>query len=351
MTSVAKHLELKNDLLLRVFRGESVERPPVWMMRQAGRFLPDFRKLREKYSFFERAETPELAAEITVMPIDQVGVDAAILFSDILVIPKALGMDVQMVPGIGPVLQKAIRNGADLEQLNIDGVLDRLQHVMDAIHVTNQMLDCRVPLLGFAGAPWTVFCYMVEGQGSKNFDAAKTLMYQQPEVAERLMQMITDATIGYINRKVEAGVHGIQIFDSWGGMLSKTDYMKWSHPYIKQIIHSVTQVPTIIYAKGTWHVIKELAEIGSDAMSIDWTMDPGWARKMVGEKMVLQGNLDPAILLGEKNLIRERTLQMLKSFTPGKHIANLGHGMLPTVLPDHAQVFIDTIKAYRYEEL
>ena len=339
---------IQNDLILKVLHGEHVERPPIWMMRQAGRFLPDFRALREKYSFFERVETPELAAEITVMPVNQVGVDAAILFSDILVIPKALGMDVQLISGKGPVLADPIQSEELFNRLSAEGIDEKLQHVMDAITATLQMLDNRVPLLGFAGAPWTVFCYMVEGQGSKNFDKAKSLIYQQPVLAKKLLQLITDSTIQYLNNKIKAGIHAVQFFDSWGGMLGKEDYLEWSLPYIKQMVEQVKGVPTIIYAKGTWHVMEELAALGSTAMSIDWTMDPGLAREKVGPKMVLQGNLDPSALLSTKEDIKRRTINMLNSFTPQKHIANLGHGILPTIPVENAQVFIDTVKNYRY---
>jgi len=227
---------LQNDLLLRTLRGEATERVPVWMMRQAGRFLPEYRALREKYSFFERCQTPALAAEITIQPVDIVGVDAAILFSDILVVPQAMGLEVQMVESKGPILPEPILTQADLARIQVPNVDETLGYVFDAVKLIKQELNGRVPLIGFAGAPWTLLCYMVEGKGSKTFDKAKQFCYAQPELAHTVLQMITDTTIAYLKGQAKAGVDVVQIFDSWGGLLSPADFENLSLKYIRQIV-------------------------------------------------------------------------------------------------------------------
>ncbi|HVW62567.1 MAG TPA: uroporphyrinogen decarboxylase, partial [Puia sp.] len=243
--------QLKNDLLLRTLRGEKTERTPVWMMRQAGRYLPDYMKLKEKYSFFERCQTPALATEITIQPVEQVGVDAAIIFSDILVVPQAMGMEVQMVEGKGPFLPAPVKNIAGLQRLHIPDVEDSLGYVFDALRLTKKTLDGRVPLIGFAGAPWTLLCYMVQGKGSKTFDEAKAFCYTQPEAAHRLLQMITDTTIAYLKGQAKAGADVVQIFDSWGGLLGPDDFEEISLKYIRQIVTALKdEVLTIIFAKG-----------------------------------------------------------------------------------------------------
>src|SRR6476660_3811575 len=227
---------LKNDILLRVLGGEKVERPPVWMMRQAGRYLPEYMVLREKYSFFERCQNPELACEITMQPVDIVGVDAAILFSDILVVPEAMGLEVELVESKGPILPEPIKTNSDFERITVPDVNETLQYVFDAIKLTKKELNDRVPLIGFAGAPWTILCYMVQGKGSKTFDEAKAFCYSQPAMAHKLLQMITDTTIAYLKGQVAAGVDTIQIFDSWGGLLSPGDFEHISLQYIRQIV-------------------------------------------------------------------------------------------------------------------
>ena len=242
---------LKNDLFLKALRGETVERPPVWMMRQAGRYLPDFMKLKEKYDFFTRCRTPELATEITVMPIDQIGPDAAILFSDILVIPQAMGIEVEMKNGIGPWLPNPVRSLEAVAQVNVPDIDESLGYVLEAIKMTKEALNDEVPLIGFAGSPWTILCYSVEGQGSKSFDKAKGFCFSQPEAAHQLLQKITDTTIAYLKAKVKAGVNAVQIFDSWGGMLSPVDYQEFSWKYIQQIIDALKdEAPVIVFGKG-----------------------------------------------------------------------------------------------------
>ena len=336
----------KNDIFLRALKGEELSRPPVWMMRQAGRYLPDFMKLKEKYSFFERAENPELACEITVMPVHQVNVDAAILFSDILVIPKAMGCPVDIVTGRGPVLSEPVRSMADVDKLIIPDVEDHLSHVYQSINLTKDALNNEVPLIGFAGSPWTVFCYMVQGEGSKNFDKAKQFCYEQPEAAHKLLEKICETTIAYLQNKVSYGADVIQVFDSWGGLLSPEDFKEFSLPYLKRIISSIQSVPTILFAKGVHFALKELAATGATALGLDWTIQPDFARSQVGDKIVLQGNFDPARLLSPIPEIEKRAKQMVASFGTRNYIVNLGHGILPNIPVDHAKAFVNSIKNY-----
>jgi uroporphyrinogen decarboxylase len=338
---------LKNDLLLRTLRGEQVERPPVWMMRQAGRYLPEYRVLREKYGFFERCQTPELACEITIQPVDIVGVDAAILFSDILVVPQAMGMEVQLIESKGPVLPEPIKTADDILRISVPDVEDRLHYVFDAISLIKRELNGKVPLIGFAGAPWTLLCYMVQGRGSKTFDEAKAFCYTKPELAHELLQMITDTTIAYLQGQVKAGVDVIQIFDSWGGLLSRTDFETISLRYIRQIVAALKgEVPIILFAKGAWHSLDSMASTGAEALGIDWCCPPETARKIAGSKIVLQGNFDPAKLLAPIPTIKKEVKLMLNEFGGQRHIANLGHGILPNVPVDHARAFIDTVKEW-----
>src|ERR1700722_6837705 len=289
---------IKNDLIIKALRGESTERTPVWMMRQAGRYLPDYRKLRDKYDFFTRVQTPELATEITLQPVNQIGVDAAILFSDILVVLQAMGLEVQLIENKGPVLPDPVRSIADLSRVSVPDVEETLGYVFDAIRLTKVELNNRVPLIGFAGAPWTLLCYMVEGKGSKTFDLVKTFCYTQPELAHRLLQMLTDTTIAYLKQQVKAGADVIQLFDSWGGLLSPDDFEIFSLKYIRQIIHALMkEVPTILFAKGAWCSIPEMVNTGATCIGLDWCIRPEAARKMAGAGITLQGNLDPARLL------------------------------------------------------
>jgi len=338
---------LQNDLLLRTLRGETTERTPVWMMRQAGRYLPDYMKLKEKYSFFERCQTPELAAEITLQPVNQVGVDAAIIFSDILVVPQAMGMEVQMIEGKGPLLPEPVKQFADINKLIVPDVEDKLGYVFDALRLTKSELNGRVPLIGFAGAPWTLLCYMVQGKGSKTFDEAKIFCYTQPEAAHHLLQKITDTTIAYLKGQVKAGVDVIQIFDSWGGLLSPDDFENISLKYIRQIVQALKdEVLTIIFAKGAWHSLQSMAATGAHGLGIDWCITPKLARQMAGDTITLQGNFDPAKLLTPIPELKKEVRKMLSAFGGHHHIANLGHGILPNVPVDHARAFVDTVKEY-----
>ena len=338
--------ELKNDLLLRALRGEEIERPPVWMMRQAGRFLPDYRVLRDKYTFFERCETPELVSEITIMPIEQVGTDAAILFSDILVVPQALGYEVQMIPGKGPFLPKTVRNLEDAKVIEVPDVHDKLRYVMDAITLTRKDLNGRVPLIGFAGAPFTILCYMVQGQGSKDFSQAKAFCHQNKEAAHTLLQTITATTIAYLNAQIKAGAQTFQVFDSWAGLLSPNDFKEFALPYIKQIIDNVKGAPSIVFAKGAWYAIEDMAKLGCDSLGIDWALKPQEARKLAGKNITLQGNFDPSWLFAPIPEIERLAKEMVDGFGKDRYIANLGHGILPTVPVENAIAFINAIKNY-----
>lgn len=336
---------MKNDLLLRTLRGETTNRPPVWMMRQAGRYLPEYMRLREKYGFFERCQTPELACEITLQPVDIIGVDAAILFSDILVVPQAMGLEVQLVESKGPYLPEPIKTAKDLERIYVPDVHETLQYVFDAITLIKKELNGRVPLIGFAGAPWTILCYMVQGKGSKTFDEAKAFCYTQPELAHQLLQMITDTTIAYLKAQVKAGADTVQVFDSWGGLLGPEDFENISLKYIRQIVNALeAEVPVIIFAKGAWHSLDVMAATGARGLGIDWCITPQMARNFAGDKVTLQGNFDPAKLLSPIPVIRREVKQMLKAFGNNRYIANLGHGILPNVPVDHARAFVDTVK-------
>ena len=339
---------IKNDLFLRTLNGEKIERPPVWFMRQAGRYLPDYMVLKEKYSFFERVQNPDLAREITVMPIDQVGVDAAILFSDILVIAQSLGLQVVMVPGKGPELQTATTE-AEVAALNVENTEEFFRYAAPAIKAVKEGLDNRVPLIGFAGSPWTLLCYMVQGQGSKDFGEAKKFIFNEPHRAKVMLEKITEATIRYLQIQIDAGCDAVQIFDSWGGMLSPAMYDEFSLPYMERITKAVKdRVPVILFAKGAWYALDKLHATGASALGLSWMTSPNYARKVCGPNAVFQGNLDPTALLASPGVVAKVTKKMIDSFGGGNHIVNLGHGVLPTTSVDSAKAFVETAKAYRY---
>lgn len=339
--------ELKNDLLLRALRQEKVERPPVWMMRQAGRYLPDYLKLKAKYDFFTRVQTPELATEITLQPIDQVGVDAAIIFSDILVIPQAMGLEVLMEEGKGPSLPKVIRTKQDIDALNIADAAHHLKYVLDALTLTKRELNGRVPLIGFAGAPWTILCYMIEGRGSKTWDGAKQFAYTHPELAHALLQKITTISIDYLKAQVKAGADTVQVFDSWAGALSPLDFKVFAQPYLLQIADAVSpHAPVILFPKGTWHALNELSKSSASGIGLDWTITPQMARQFTGNAITLQGNFDPAKLLAPIPKIKQWVKEMIDGFGTQNYIANLGHGITPNVPVDHAKAFVEAVKEY-----
>jgi uroporphyrinogen decarboxylase len=336
---------LKNDLLLRVLRQQNVERPPVWMMRQAGRYLPEYIKLREKYDFFTRVQTPELAAEITLQPIQRLGVDAAIIFSDILVIPQSMGMEVLMEEGKGPLLPNVIKTQNDINSLFTNAVEENLSYVMKALSLTKQELNGEVPLIGFAGAPFTILCYMVEGKGSKTWEKAKQFCFMQPELAHQLLQKITDATIQYLKAQTKSGADVLQVFDSWSGCLSPEDFKLFAQPYLVQIADALKDdAPVILFPKGSWYALKELSESSAAGLGIDWCISPKDAREMTQNKITLQGNFDPAKLLLPVSEIKKEAKKMIDEFGGQKYIANLGHGITPNIPVDHAQAFVDAVK-------
>ena len=340
--------QIKNDLLLRTLRKEMVERPPVWMMRQAGRYLPDYLKLKAKYDFFTRVQTPELACQISLQPVDQVGVDAAIIFSDILVIPQAMGLEVLMEEGKGPSLPKIIQTQKDIDALITEGAEESLKYVYDALSLTKRELNNRVPLIGFAGAPWTILCYMVEGKGSKTWDKAKQFAYTQPELAHQLLQKITNITISYLKAQAKAGADVVQVFDSWSGSLSPADFKIFAQPYLIQISDALKdEVPVILFPKGSWYALKELSESSASGLGIDWCITPQFARELTGHKIALQGNFDPAKLLAPIPEIKKAVKEMIDVFGTQNYIANLGHGITPNVPVDHAKAFVDAVKEYK----
>lgn len=342
-------MNLQNDLILRTARGEQVERPPVWLMRQAGRILPQYRALRGKLSGFkELVETPHLAAEVTIQPVDELGVDAAIIFSDILVIPEAMGLTYEMVEKKGPWFPKTIESLADVEKLGSgESVIGELQYVFDALSITKKELNGRVPLIGFAGAPWTIFSYMLEGSGSKTFSKARKFLYQNPEAAHLLLEKITDTTIAYLKQKVRSGANMIQVFDSWAGILPPYQYSEFAVPYIKKIVDAIEDVPVIVFAKGAWFAMAELAKLDCQVLGVDWNTKVSDLRGKLNVQQVLQGNLDPCMLYASEENVRNATLEMLKNYG-GKHIANLGHGVYPDTPLDNVKTFVNTVKSFSY---
>ena len=338
---------IKNDLFLRALKGETVSRPPVWMMRQAGRYLPEFMEIKNKYDFFTHCRTPELASEITVQPIRRFGMDAAILFSDILVIPQAMNIEVEMKPDFGPFLPNPVRDQKAVDRVLIPDVDIELGYVMEAIKATKEKLNNAIPLIGFAGSPWTILCYVVQGQGSKNFDKAKAFCFKNPEAAHQLLQKITDTTIAYLKAKVRAGVDVVQVFDSWGGMLSPEDYQEFSWKYIQQIIDALKEiVPVIAFGKGCWFALREMSQSGASALGVDWTCSARNARYLSGGNITLQGNFDPSRLLSPPAEIKKRVHQMINEFGKDRYIVNLGHGILPNIPLENAKAFVDAVKEY-----
>ncbi|GAB3651790.1 uroporphyrinogen decarboxylase [Echinicola sediminis] len=340
-------MQLKNDLLLRAARGEQVERTPVWLMRQAGRILPEYREVRNSVSgFIELAQTPKLAAEVTIQPVDLLGVDAAIIFSDILVIPEAMGLPYEMIEKRGPKFPHTVSSASDLNKLRVADGVDDLGYVIEAIKITKKALNGRVPLIGFAGAPWTIFAYMVEGSGSKTFSKSRAMLYKEPKLAEKLLDMITESTINYLKAQIAAGANLVQVFDSWAGILPPEQYNKFSLKYISAICDAITEVPVTVFAKGAFFAREEMSKLNCETIGLDWNMGIAESRRMIGEEKTLQGNLDPAALYGSAEEVEEVTKRMLDEFGTGRHIANLGHGVYPDIDPEKVKVFINTVKEY-----
>jgi len=341
-------MSLKNDLLIRAAKGEKVERTPVWLMRQAGRILPEYRAVRAKLGGFkELVETPEFACEVTIQPVDILGVDAAIIFSDILVIPEAMGLPYQMIEAKGPWFEKTVKTPEDIKNLKIAQAHD-LPYVMKAIELTKKELNNRVPLIGFAGAPWTIFAYMIEGSGSKTFSKAKKFLYTHPDLSHLLLQKITDSTINYLNGQILAGADMLQLFDSWAGVLSPEQYNQFALKYISQICDAVTGVPFTVFAKDAFFARKQMGELNCDTIGLDWTMDIAESRLLIGDNKTLQGNMDPCLLYADYDTIKNETQKMLKAFGPHRHIANLGHGLYPDLEKDKVKCFVDTVKEFRF---
>jgi len=340
-------MKISNDLYLRASRGEKIERYPVWLMRQAGRILPEYRAVRASVSGFkELAETPELAAEVTVQPVDILGVDAAIIFSDILVVPDAMGLPYQMIEKKGPWFEHTIRSESDLKRLDIKiDVAERLSYVLEAISITKRELNGRVPLIGFAGAPWTILCYMVEGSGSKTFSETRKLLYTNPKLAHELLQRITDVTIIYLKAQLKHGADALQLFDSWAGILGHKQYQEFGMKYIQQIVNAI-EGPFTVFSKGAYSALPALMDLACTTIGLDWNMNIEHARSLAGEKKTLQGNLDPCVLYGSESVIEKETLHLLHSFKSQRHIVNLGHGVYPDIKPENVKAFIKTVKNY-----
>ncbi len=341
---------LKNDIFLRALNGEKVERPPVWLMRQAGRILPQYRAVRASLSgFIELVTTPEKVAEVTIQPVDELGVDAAIIFSDILVIPEAMGLPYEMVEKRGPLFPEVIQNESDIDKLSVGQVVaDRLDYVYEGIKLTKIGLSNRVPLIGFSGSPFTLMCYMIEGQGSKTFSKAKALMYKYPDQAHKLLGKITDSIIPYLKAKIAAGVDAVQLFDSWASVLDQQLYKTFCIPYLQKIVDEIKPLaPVILFSKGAWFSIADLHNVNSNALGVDWNIPPQFIRNIVGPDKVLQGNLDPCVLYSNFENIKKQTIQMIDDFS-GHHIVNLGHGVYPDTPLDGVKCFVDTVKTFRY---
>lgn len=339
---------MRNDLYIKAHYGESIPRYPVWLMRQAGRILPEYRAVRQKLSGFkELVETPSLAAEVTLQPVDILGVDAAILFSDILVVPDAMGLTYEMIEQRGPFFPQTIRSEQQLTLLDENpDVLDRLSYVFEAIKLTKKELNNRVPLIGFAGAPWTIFCYMVEGKGSKTFSESRKLLYTNPQLAHELLERITDFTIEYMRQQQLSGVDALQLFDSWAGILGHDQYTEFGLKYVHKIASAFRGFPFTIFSKGAVASLPEIAKIESTAIGLDWNMDIQETRNLVGETRTLQGNLDPCLLYAKDSIIIKETNKLLDSFKSQRHIVNLGHGVYPDVDPEKVKILIKTVKDY-----
>ncbi|MDN5214422.1 uroporphyrinogen decarboxylase [Fulvivirgaceae bacterium BMA12] len=338
---------LENDLLLRAARGEKVERTPVWLMRQAGRILPEYRAVRASLSgFIELVKTPELAAEVTIQPVDHLKVDAAIIFSDILVIPEAMGLSYEMVEKAGPFFPEVITTAEQVAKLKRVNPEESLSYVLEAIRITKKELNGRVPLIGFAGAPWTIFCYMVEGKGSKTFSQARRMLYNNPDLSIQLLDKITDSTIHYLKAQVEAGADLVQIFDSWAGILPPDLYERFSLAYIEKICDAVNSVPVTVFAKGAYFARKAIGQLACNTVGLDWNMDIEESKQLIGPEKTLQGNLDPCALYGSYDQIKKTTEEMLRQFGDHPHIANLGHGVYPDTSPEKVKCFIETVKEF-----
>lgn len=342
---------LQNDRFLRALLRQPVDRTPVWMMRQAGRYLPEYRATRAKAgSFMDLCRNAELACEVTLQPLERFPLDAAILFSDILTIPDAMGLGLRFSTGEGPIFDKPVRSMADAKKLYVPDMGSDLGYVMDAVSTIRKALNGRVPLIGFSGSPWTLATYMVEGGSSKTFSIIKAMMYDEPATLHHILDVLADSVIAYLNAQIEAGAQAVQVFDTWGGVLTPRDYKEFSLNYMAKIVnglkreHNGVKIPVILFTKGGGQWLEAMADTGADALGLDWTTDIDDARRRVGDRVAIQGNMDPSMLYASPARIREEVATILAKFGKGSgHVFNLGHGIHPEVKPEHAEAFIKTV--------
>ncbi len=342
---------LKNDRYLRALLKQPVDITPVWMMRQAGRYLPEYRQLRKQAgSFMDLCQNPELACEVTLQPTRRFPLDAAILFSDILTVPDAMGLGLYFVEGEGPRFERPVRTGADVKNLYVPEVADKLNYVMDAVSLIRKRLSGNIPLIGFSGSPWTLATYMVEGGSSKEFRHIKALLFEQPKLLQQMLNVLAESVIAYLNAQIEAGAQAVMIFDTWGGVLTPRDYKTFSLHYMAQIVAGLNKenegrrVPVTLFTKNGGQWLESIASTGCDALGIDWTTDLGDARSRVGDQVALQGNMDPSVLYASEARIRQEVETILSSYGVGEgHVFNLGHGIHQFVTPEKAGVFIDAV--------
>jgi uroporphyrinogen decarboxylase len=345
---------LQNDLLLRALLREPTPRRPIWLMRQAGRYLPEYRSSRARAgNFLAMCTNPQIACEITLQPVERYPLDAAILFSDILTIPHAMNLGLDFEAGEGPKFERPVRSSADIDRLGIPDPGRELKYVIDAVALVRRDLNGRIPLIGFAGSPWTVATYMVEGGGSKAFGHIKRMMYEAPRELHRLLALLAEATVLYLNAQIAAGAQAVMLFDTWGGILTPAQYEEFSLRYMSQIVAALTReaqgrrVPNIVFTKGGGAWLDKIAAIGCDGAGVDWTVDLKTARRCAGERVALQGNLDPSALYAPPEVLRAEALRVLESYGPGPgHVFNLGHGITPDVDPERVGLLVDTVRGY-----
>jgi len=343
--------ELQNDRFLRALLKQPMDRTPVWMMRQAGRYLPEYRETRAKAgSFMDLCRNKELACEVTLQPLERYPLDAAILFSDILTIPDAMGLGLRFAAGEGPIFDHPIRTQADVDKLYVPDMHDDLGYVMDAVSTIRKALNGRVPLIGFSGSPWTLATYMVEGGSSKTFSKIKAMLFDQPEMLHQILDVLADSVIAYLNAQIESGAQAVQIFDTWGGVLTPRDYKAFSLDYMQKIVdglikeHEGREIPVILFTKGGGLWLEEMANTGAHALGIDWTLDLADARARVGDKVALQGNMDPTVLYASPERVRQEVATVLESYGKGSgHVFNLGHGIHPEIEPETVEAFINAV--------
>ncbi len=343
--------ELKNDRFLRALQKQPVDRTPIWIMRQAGRYLPEYRATRAKAgNFMNLCMNPDLACEVTLQPLKRFDLDAAILFSDILTIPDAMGLGLYFEEGEGPRFKNPIRTAADIKNLPVPDPEVELRYVMDAVRTIRRELDGSIPLIGFSGSPWTLATYMIEGGSSKTFSKSKTMLFDQPALAHQLLEKIAESVTSYLNAQIAAGAQAIMIFDTWGGNLNPEMYKMFSLDYMHKIVSNLTReadgrkVPVILFTKGGGQWLNQIADTGCDGLALDWTTNIADARKQVGDRVALQGNMDPSTLYASPEIIRAETAKILKDYGQGSgHVFNLGHGITPDINPDHVKVLVDSV--------